>query len=155
MSLPPPILAKSAKEIIKISKYFKKQQPNTNRKKSYAQVSVKPSNPTNTARKTLKIKEAFPNLQNKKIKVIQKIISGQDKPKPKINMTTKGLSHKQVIVLMKDNNTSNFVKDSSIHVFNINHSLKNIKSSMMADYIHIDSKGIIITTNNIASPSDL
>ena len=25
----------------------------------------------------------------------------------------------------------------------------------MADYICIDSKGIIITTNNIASPSDL
>jgi len=25
----------------------------------------------------------------------------------------------------------------------------------MADYIHVDGKGIIITTNNIASPSDL
>jgi len=36
----------------------------------------------------LKIKEAFPNLQNKKIEVVQKIISGQNKPKLKINITT-------------------------------------------------------------------
>ena len=110
---------------------------------------------TNITKETLKIKEAFPCLQNKKIEAIQKIISGQDKPKPKINMTTKGPSCKQVIVLMKDDNTSNFVKDSSIHVFNINYILKNIKSSTMADYIHTDGKDIIITTNNIASPSDL
>jgi len=56
---------------------------------------------------------------------------------------------------MKDDNASNFVKDSSIHVFNINHILKNIKSSTMTDYIRTDGKDIIITTNNIASPSDL
>ena len=70
-------------------------------------------------------------------------------------MTTRGLSRKQVIVLMKHINMSNFVKDLSMHMFNINHILKNIKSSMMADYIHTDGKGIIITTNNIASSSDL
>ena len=33
--------------------------------------------------------------------------------------------------------------------------LKNIKFCIMADYIHINSKDIIITTNNITSPSDL
>jgi len=63
---------------------------------------AKQSNPTNIAREMLKIKKTFPNLQNKKIKIVQKIISGQDKPKPKISMTTKGPSHKQVIILMKD-----------------------------------------------------
>ena len=43
--------------------------------------------------KTLKIKEAFPNLPNKKIKLVQKVINGsKDKSKPKINMTTKGPS---------------------------------------------------------------
>ena len=56
---------------------------------------------------------------------------------------------------MKDVSTNNFIKDSSMHVFNINRSLKNIKSNTMADYICVDSKGIIITTNNIASLSDL
>jgi len=42
------------------------------------------------ARETLKIKEAFPNLQNKKIEIVQKIINNNEKPKPRINMTTKG-----------------------------------------------------------------
>ena len=55
------------------------------------------------------------------------------------------------------NNTcvNNFIKDSSMHIFNINQTLKNIKSSIMMDYICADSKGIIIATNNIASPSYL
>jgi len=70
-------------------------------------------------------------------------------------MTTKGSLHKQVIVPIKDINMNSFIKDSSTYVFNINHTLENIKSSTMVDYIHIDSKGIIITTNNIATPSDL
>ena len=70
-------------------------------------------------------------------------------------MTTKGLSHKQVIILMKSNNVNILIKDSSIYIANINWILKNIKSSIMADYIHINDKGIIITTNNIAFPSDL
>ena len=61
-SLPPPIPAKSVKEINEISKYFKKQQPTNYGQKSYAQVLAKQSNPTNIARGTLKIKETFPNL---------------------------------------------------------------------------------------------
>ena len=70
-------------------------------------------------------------------------------------MTTKGPSYKQVIVPMKGNDANNFIKDSSMHIININQILKNIKFCIMADYICIDSKDIIITTNNIASPSDL
>jgi len=56
---------------------------------------------------------------------------------------------------MNNNSTIGFIKDLSTHIVNINRILKNIKSSTMADFIHIDSKGIIITTNNIASLSDL
>jgi len=55
---------------------------------------------------------------------------------------------------MKDISANNFIKDSSMHIFNINQTLKNIKSSTMVDYIHINSKGIIITTNNVASSLD-
>jgi len=113
------------------------------------------SNSSNIARKTLKIKEAFPKLQNKKIKLVQKIISGQEKLKLKLNMTTKGLSQKQVIVPMSNNSATSFIKDSSTHIININRTLKNIKSNTIADFIHIENKGIVITTNNIASPSDL
>ena len=57
-SFPPPISAKSAKEVNEISKFFKKNN-NTNQKKLYAQVL---SNSSNIARETLKIKEAFLSL---------------------------------------------------------------------------------------------
>ena len=64
------ILAKFTKEINKISKYFKKQQLTNYGQKSYAQILAKQSNSTNIARKILKIKETFSNLQNKKIEII-------------------------------------------------------------------------------------
>ena len=48
-----------------------------------------------------------------------------------------------------------FIKNSSIHVININHALKGLKSSIITDFICVEDKGIVITTNNIASPSDL
>ena len=56
---------------------------------------------------------------------------------------------------MKSEDANILIKDSSMHIININRILKNIKSSVMADYIRVDGKSIIITTNNIASPSDL
>jgi len=92
--LPPPIPAKSPKEVNEISKYFKKK-PAPQQKKSYAQASS-PTNTTNIARNTLKIKEMFPNLKDHKIEQIQKIISNVEKPKPRsrLNMTTKGPSCK-------------------------------------------------------------
>jgi len=48
-----------------------------------------------------------------------------------------------------------FIKDSAVHITNINHALKNIKSNVCTDFIHVDNKSIIIITNNIASNSDL
>ena len=90
--LPPLILVKSPKEVNKISKYFKKndKQP---QKKLYAQVSSFKTNTSNIAMDTLKIKKTFPYLQNKKIDQVQKIINGDNsKPRPYINMTTKGPS---------------------------------------------------------------
>jgi len=68
------------------------------------------------------LKSRRPSLtsKTKKIEIVQKIISDQDKPKPKISMTTKGLWYKQVIVLIKGDNANNFIKDSSMHVININ-----------------------------------
>jgi len=132
-SLLPPILEKSLKEVNEISKYFKKNPPST-QKKSYTQVSSKPAI-LNIAMETLKIKKAFLNLQNKKIKQVQKLISSDSKPKLYINMTTKGPSYKQVIVLMNIDNTRKFIKDSSTHIININRALKSIKSNVMADFI--------------------
>ena len=113
------------------------------------------SNSSNIARETLKVKETFPSLQNKKIEIVHKVISGNKKPKLIINMTTKELSQKQVIIPMNINSANSFIKNLSTHVININRALKNIKLNIIVDFICVDNKGIVITTNNIASPLDL
>ena len=48
-----------------------------------------------------------------------------------------------------------FIKESNLHVTNINCAFKAIKSSMIADFIHVNDKGIIVTTNNVALSLDL
>ena len=61
-------------------------------------------------KKILKIKETFPNFQAKKIENIQKFINNDSKPRPKLNMTMKGLSRKQVIVPMSNENKAKFIE---------------------------------------------
>ena len=48
-----------------------------------------------------------------------------------------------------------FIKDSATHITNINHALKSIKSNVCTDFICVDNKGVIISTNSIASSSNL
>ena len=104
----------------------------------------------------MKIKEIFPNLLNNKIEQVQKVINGpKNKSKPRISITTKGSSCKQVIISMDNDITKKFIKESNSHITNINCALKAIKSSMIADFIHIDDKGIVVITNNVVSSSDL
>jgi len=71
----------------------------------------------------LKIKEAFPALNAKKIDQINNIIKGNPKPKLQIQIMTKGPSRKQVIVPMSKKNNSNFMKNLALHVANINRQL--------------------------------
>ena len=120
---PPPLPAKMAKEVNIISKYFQNKKPSndTNKvalknDKSYAQVSKAPANTS----KVLKISKAFPALNAEKIDQINNIVKGVAKPKPKIQMTTKGPSRKQVIILMSKENIDSFMTNSSLHVANIN-----------------------------------
>jgi len=148
-----PILAKSPKEVNKISKYFKKK-PVPQQKKLYAQTSSS-TNASNIARNMLKIKEIFLNLQDCKIEQVQKIINNVKKSKPRFNMMTKGPSCKQVIIPMSIENAKYFMRESSMHVININRVLKGIKSNVMANFVHLDSKEIIISINNIVCLSDL
>jgi len=160
-SLPLPILEKLPKEVNKISKYFKKNDKQPQRK-SYAQASFLSKSilflnlSSNIALDTLKIKEIFLHLQNKKIDQVQKLINGNNnKPKPHINMTTRDPLQKQVIVPMNNDVAKHYLKDLSMHIININRALKNIKSNIIADFICINDKGIIIMTNNVACSSDL
>jgi len=50
-------------------------------------------------------------------------------------MTTKGPSRKQVIIPMSRENNSNFMKNSSLYMANINRLLCNAKSEVLVDYI--------------------
>jgi len=109
----------------------------------------------NNTREVLKIKEVFLNLQSNKIENIQKIINRGNKPKPCLNITIKGLSHKQVIIPMDSDNMVKFISNSSDYIININKLLKNIKSKCKTNYIRAGKSGIIIVTNKVTSPLDL
>jgi len=83
----------------------------------------------------LKLKEDYLNLLTKKIENIHRIINDISKSKPCIKMITKSLSQKQIIVPMGKDNITKFMTSSSIYVANLNRSLKNIKSNVMANYV--------------------
>ena len=44
---------------------------------------------------------------------------------------------------------------SSTHITNLNRALKNIKSEVIADFVHMDQAGITIVTNKVTSSLDL
>ena len=48
-----------------------------------------------------------------------------------------------------------FIKNSSLHIANINRELRNAKTEILVDYIRSDSTSIIIITNKIGQQSDL
>jgi len=154
VSPPPPLLAKSKKEVNVISKYFQNNKPSVEPKKlamTYAQTSK----PTANTFKVLKIKETFPALNAKKIDQISNTVKGNLKPKPRIQMTIKGPSRKQVIILISSENNSNFMKNSATHVVNINRLLRNANSEILVDYIHSDPLGISVITNKVSQQSDI
>ena len=122
------------------------QGKNNSSGKSYAQVSKLSINIS----EVLKIKETFPSLSAKKIDQVNSIVNGQNKPKPRIKMTTKGLSRKQVIIPMSGDNINNFMKNSSLHVANINRLLRNAKLDVLVDYIQSDPTGVTIITNKVS-----
>jgi len=116
---------------------------------SYAQIA---SNVTNA----LKIKEAFPALPNKKVLKMHNAAFGQPANKvKKVQFTTKGPSRKQAIILVPNDLAENIMGNASMHIFQINALLKNIKSSMRSEFIYLCSGRITIITNNVPNPSDL
>ena len=86
---------------------------------------------------------------------VNDIVNGQSKPKPRIRMTTKGPSRKNIIIPMSSDNASSFMRNSSLNVANINRELQNARTDILVDYIKSDNTGIIVTTNKVAQQSDL
>ena len=103
----------------------------------------------------LKLKENFPKLSDKKIEEIYKMANNLNIPKPKLNIMTKGLLHKQIIVSMNSDNIKNFIATSNDHVTNINQSLKNIKSNIAINFIYPDHRGLILVSNKVVVQSDI
>ena len=141
--IPPPIPPRPSASVLAKSKHHKNI-------KSFAQATK------GSTEDILKIKEAFPKLPIKKIIEMHNIAHDTNKKiRPKINMTTKGPSRKQIIIPMSQDNINTIIMHANGHIFNINWLLKSIKSDVMADFIHSDSRGIIVTTNKIALPFDM
>ena len=150
----PSIPAKSQKEVIQISNFFKSiKLINITFTKLYAQV-LKQSYTNNTL-EVIKIKDTFPALDAQKVDQIHKIVNGSPKPKPWIQMTTKDPSRKQIIILISNDNIIKFMKNSLLHIANINWSLKNTKSEVLVDFIHLDMACVIVITNKVVAQSNL
>ena len=151
------IPAKSQKEVIQISNFFKNIKPikpiNITFTKLYAQV-LKQSYTNNTL-EVIKIKDTFPALDAQKVDQIHKIINDSPKPKPWIQITTKDPSRKQIIILISNDNIIKFMKNSLLHIANINWSLKNTKSEVLVDFIHLDMACVTVITNKVVAQSDL
>ena len=126
-----------SKENLAKSKYTSKS--NTN-KKSYAQASK------SNVEDIIHIKDVFPNLSTKKVVVINNIVNKTSLVKPRINITTKGLSRKQIIIPMSKNNAEVISNHANYYIVNINRCLKKAKSNTVANFICLENYGIIITT---------
>ena len=70
-------------------------------------------------------------------------------------MTTKGLFRKQVIISIVKDNIDRFIKNSLIHIANLNRNLRNAKSEVLVDFIHSDPLGITVVTNKVLLNSNL
>jgi len=70
-------------------------------------------------------------------------------------MTTKGLLHRQIIILMSSDNLKKFLSSLSKHVINLNHALKDIKLEVFVNFIRSDYRGLIIVSNKVTSLSDI
>jgi len=97
----------------------------------------------------------FPSIGTKKIDQINNIIKGTSKLKPCIQMTMKGPSRKHIIIPMSNDNNMKFMKNSFMHVANINRTLRNAKSEVLVNFIQSDPLGITVVTNKVSLQLDL
>ena len=105
----------------------------SNLKKSYAQASK--SN-LSCIEDIVRVKEAFPALLVDEVGKVLKIKnSGGDNRKPKINMTTRGPSKKEVIIPMAKHIAELIINSAHNHITNINKCLRNSKSDIVTDFI--------------------
>ena len=103
----------------------------------------------------LNIKEYFPALNTKQIDQVNNIVKDNQKPKPHIQIITKELLRKQIIISMSNDNNNAFMKNFVAHIASINRLLRNAKLEVVVDYIRSDPIGLLIVTNKVALQLDL
>ena len=137
----------------KVNSINKKALKPSNIKKLYMWASK--ANISPNIENVLQIKEMFPTLSADKVtKMIKAKNSGEEQKKPKINIMTKGPSRKQIIIPIEKSNTNLIINSANQQIININKSLKEFKSDIIADFIYIINDGVIIT-NKLANASNL
>jgi len=94
-------------------------------------------------------------LANEVGKVLKIRNSREGSKKPRINMMTRGPSRKEVIILMAKHIAELIVNSAYTYITNVNKCLKNSKSDIVINFIHIINNGIIITTNKLANDLNL
>jgi len=98
----------------------------------------------------------FPSLSVDEVGKMLKVKNkGKGNKKPRINMTTRGPSRREVIIPITKPNTELIVNLAHIHISNINKCLKNSKSDIITDFIQTTNNGIVITTNKPANDINL
>jgi len=123
----PPLISNipTAPSSNKITGSIEKKAPKPlNAKKSYMQASK--ANISSNIEDVLCVKEAFPSLSADEVgKMLKAKNSSKSNKKPRINMTTRRLSRREVIVPMTKPNAELIVNSAHIHTSNINKCLKN------------------------------
>ena len=88
-------------------------------------------------------------------KILKVKNSSEGNRKPKINMMTRGPLRKEVIISMAKTNAELIINSAHIHISNVNKCLKNSKSDIVTDFIHVTNNRIIIIMNKLANVLDL
>jgi len=101
------------------------------------------------------IKDAFSTLSSNKIVDINNIINKSNIVKPKINMTIKGFSRKQIIVLISKSNVEVILNQANFLIININRHLKEANLNTITDFIHLKNNRVVITTCQAAFVKDI
>ena len=147
-TLPPP------SKIVGLNKKKTPALKPMNTKKSYVEASK--TNNLSNIEDVIRVKEAFPELSADEVgKMLKAKNSNGGTKKPKINMTTRGQSRREIIIPMAKTNTELIINSAHIHLSNVNKCLKNSKSNIFADFIRFNVNGIIITTNKPINNLDL
>ena len=112
---------------------IKKDPKPSNMKKFYVQASK--SN-LSCIKDIVQFKEAFPALLADKVEKVLKIKNSREgNKKPRINMITRKLLRKEVIILMAKHNAELIINLAHIYIVNINKCLKNSKLDIIVDFI--------------------